>query len=390
MKVPLLDLQAQYATIRDGVRSAVDSVLESQRFILGAHVSGLEEEVAKLCDVPYAVGCASGTDALLLSMKALGVGPGDSVVTVPFTFFATAGTVVNLGARPLFVDIEGSGFEMDPEKLAAFFERECSFNRTSRSTVHKASGTTVKAIVPVHLYGQCVNMGEILAIAREYGLPVVEDACQAIGATYKGKYAGAMGELGCFSFFPSKNLGGAGDGGMVVSSNRELAEKVRLLRTHGSHPKYYHSIVGFNSRLDELQAAILRVKLPHLAQWSRMRAENAQRYTDGLKAAGLLPFVTPPVVLPERSHIFHQYVIRCTMRDQLQESLKRADIGTEIYYPVSLHEQECFSYLGYGAEDLPMSHTASKDTLALPIYPELTRDQQQYVIDSIAAFYKRK
>lgn len=388
MKVPLLDLQAQYATIKDEVRAAVDSVFESQRFVLGTHVAALEEEIAKLCDVPYAVGVASGTDALLLSLKALGVGPGDSVVTVPFTFFATAGTIVNLGARPLFVDIERAGFEMDPESLASFFERECAFDKKTQRTIHKPSDTTVKAIVPVHLYGQCVNMDEILTIARRFSLPVVEDACQTIGATYKGRCAGALGDLGCFSFFPSKNLGGAGDGGMVVTSNPRLAERVRLLRTHGSHPKYYHSIVGYNSRLDELQAAVLRVKLPHLAQWSKARGENAARYNDDFKAADLLSFITPPSILPDRSHIFHQYVIRCAKRDELQEWLKDSGIGTEIYYPVSLHEQECFRYLGYAAEDLPESHAASKETLALPIYPELSDAQRRYVVDSIAAFYR--
>jgi len=390
MNVPLLDLQAQYAKIKDKVHAAVDSVLETQRFILGANVSALEEEIAKFCGVPFAVGVASGTDALLLSLKALGVGPGDAVVTVPFTFFATAGTIVNLGARPVFVDIEEAGFEMDPEKLSAFFSRECTFNLTARKTIHKSSNTVIKAIVPVHLYGQCADMDEILAVAKRHNVPVVEDACQAIGATYKGRNAGSMGDLGCFSFFPSKNLGGAGDGGMVISSNPQLAERVRLLRTHGSHQKYFHSIVGLNSRLDELQAAILRVKLPYLKDWSNARYRNAVRYGEDFRAAGLLSEVTPPPVLPDRSHIFHQYVIRCKMRDELQAALKSAGIGNEIYYPVSLHEQECFRSLGYGSADLPRSHAASKETLALPIYPELSDTQRQYVVHTIAAFYKGK
>lgn len=389
MNVPLLDLQAQYATIKDKVRAAVDSVFESQRFVLGAQVAALEEEVAQYCGVPYAVGVASGTDALLLSLKALGVGPGDSVVTVPFTFFATAGTIVNLGARPIFVDIEPAGFEMDPEKLAAFFSRECSFSLTTQQTVHKATNTVVKAIVPVHLYGQCADMDEILSLARRHNVPVVEDACQAIGATYKNKSAGTMGDLGCFSFFPSKNLGGAGDGGMVISANKELIDRVRLLRTHGAHQRYYHSIVGFNSRLDELQAAVLRVKLPYLQQWSNARRENAARYEQDFRAAGLFPHITPPATLPERSHIFHQYVIRAQARDELQAALKAAGIGTEVYYPVSLHEQECFRSLGYGAADLPHSHAASQETLALPIYPELSDAQRRYVVDTIAAFYAR-
>jgi dTDP-4-amino-4,6-dideoxygalactose transaminase len=389
MNVPLLDLQAQYATIRNKVRAAVDEVLESQRFVLGAQVSALEEEIAALCGVRFAVGVASGTDALLLSLKALGVGPGDAVVTVPFTFFATAGVIVNLGARPIFVDIENAGFAMDPEKLSSFLSQECSFSLTTRSVVHKASDATIKAIVPVHLYGQCADMDEILAIAKRYSLPVVEDACQALSATYKNLQAGAMGDLGCFSFFPSKNLGGAGDGGMIVTSNQQLADRVRLLRTHGAHPKYFHAIVGFNSRLDELQAAILRVKLPYLQTWSQARRENAMRYGEGFRAAGLLPYVTAPSILPDRSHIFHQYVIRCKMRDELGSFLKARGVSTEIYYPVSLHEQECFLYLDSRIADLQNSHAASKETLALPIYPELTDEQRRYVIDAIAAFYRK-
>jgi dTDP-4-amino-4,6-dideoxygalactose transaminase len=390
MNVPLLDLQAQYATIKDKIRAAVDEVLETQRFILGSNVASLEKEIADFCGVPFAIGVASGTDALLLSLKALGVGPGDSVITVPFTFFATAGTIVNVGARPIFIDIEPDGFEMDSEKLSSFADRECKWDSASRKLVHKASGTVVKAVVPVHLYGQCVDMDAILAVAGKYDLPIVEDACQAIGSRYKNRPAGTMGDLGCFSFFPSKNLGGAGDGGMVITSDQKLADRVRLLRTHGSHPKYYHSIVGFNSRLDELQAAILRVKLPYLDGWSRARGENAARYSADLEKAGLLPFVTPPATLSNRSHIFHQYVIRCRERDELQSHLKARGIGTEIYYPVSLHEQECFWYLEYKAADLPNSHAASKETMALPIYPELTDEQRRYVVDSIASFYGKK
>ncbi len=390
MNVPLLDLQAQYATIKDKVRAAVDEVFETQRFVLGANVSALESEIAKFCGVPYAVGVASGTDALLLSLKALGVGPGDSVITVPYTFFATAGAIVNVGARPIFIDIEESGFLMDPEKLSSFLERECTFSLTTCKTVHKSSNTIVKAILPVHLYGQCANMDEICAVGQRHKLPVIEDACQAIGATYKGRTAGALGDLGCFSFFPSKNLGGAGDGGMVVTSNAQLADRVRLLRMHGAQQSYFHSIVGYNSRLDELQAAVLRVKLPYLQQWSQARYENAVRYEKDFQEAGLIPAITPPAILPSRSHIFHQYIIRCKRRDDLQASLKSAGIGTAIYYPISLHEQECFRPLGYGASDLPRSHAASKETLALPVYPEISDEQRRYVVDSIAAFYARK
>jgi len=390
MNVPLLDLQAQYATIKDKIQTAVDEVLSSQRFVLGANVAALEKEIAEYCRVPYAIGVASGTDALLLSLKALGVEAGDAVVTVPFTFFATAGVIVNLGARPLFVDIEEAGFNMEPDRLSSFLSRECALSPTTRQLIHKASNTIVKAIVPVHLYGQCADMVEILGIARRYNLPVVEDACQAVGASYRDRFAGSMGDLGCFSFFPSKNLGGAGDGGMIITSNQQLADRVRLLRTHGMQPKYFHSLVGFNSRLDELQAAILRVKLPHLKAWSDARRQNAVHYGDAFQAAGLLPFVIPPAVLPNRTHIFHQYVIRCKMRDELQDALKAAGVGSEIYYPVSLHEQECFRHLGYRPDDLPLSHAASREVLALPVYAELSEEQRGWVVNAIAAFYRAK
>ncbi len=389
MNVPLLDLQAQYATIKDKLRAAVDGVFESQRFVLGPNVAALEAEIAKYCGVPFAVGVASGTDALLISLKALGVGQGDAVVTVPYTFFATAGVIVNLGARPIFIDIEESGYEMDPGKLSSFLARECSYSLTTRKVVHKSSNTTVKAIVPVHLYGQCADMDEILAVAQRYNLPVVEDACQALSATYKDRYAGAIGDLGCFSFFPSKNLGGAGDGGMIITSNQQLADRVRLLRTHGAHHQYFHDVVGFNSRLDELQAAVLRVKLPYLQAWSQARGENALRYKRDFEATNLLSCVTPPAILANRSHIFHQYVIRCNKRDELREFLTSKGVSTAIYYPVSLHEQECFRSLGYVSGDLPRSNAASKETLALPVYPELSDEQRLHVVSSIASFYKK-
>jgi len=387
MEVPLLDLKAQYATIREQVRGAVDEVFESQRFILGPHVAALENEVAELCGVPYAVGLASGTDALLLSLKALGVGSGDAVITVPFTFFATAGAVINLGARPLFVDIEAAGFNMDPECLARLLERDCILDSQTHAVVHKASGTVIKAIVPIHLYGQCAEMDAILEIAGRYRIPVVEDACQAIGARYRDARAGAMGACGCFSFFPSKNLGGAGDGGMVVSRDLELADRVRLLRNHGMNPKYFHAFVGFNSRLDELQAAVLRVKLAHLEAWSEARRRNAADYEAGFRAAGLLGRIRIPQVMDGRRHIFHQYVIRCAQRDALQAALRSRGIGSEIYYPLSLHQQECFLPLGYKEDDFPCSSEAARQTLALPIYPELTPEQKGYVVRCIAEFY---
>ena len=387
MNIPLLDLRAQYETIKDKVKPVIDDIFETQRFVLGAHGAALEEEIARYCGVPYAIGVASGTDALLLAMKALGVGPGDAVITTPFTFFATAGAIVNLGARPIFVDIEESGFEMDPEALSLFLTKECEYRSSEGATIHKDSSLVIKAILPVHLYGQCADMDEILAIAGRFNLPVVEDSCQAIGASYKGKKAGALGTLGCFSFFPSKNLGGAGDGGMVITADKNLADRVRLLRGHGAHNRYYHDIVGFNSRLDELQAAVLRVKLPYLDGWSKKRLEYAEKYTEAFKSAGILDKVTPPVIFHGRTHIFHQYVIRAKQRDELQVFLKEAGIGCEVYYPVSLHEQACFRDLGYAPEDLPRSSAAAREVLALPVYPELTDEQRGYVVDRIAAFY---
>jgi dTDP-4-amino-4,6-dideoxygalactose transaminase len=389
MTVPLLDLKAQYATIRAEVDAAVSGVLESQKFILGSQVTAFEEEIAQLCGANHAVAVASGTDALLISLKALGVGPGDAVVTVPFTFFATAGAIVNLGGRPLFVDINEASYNMDPEALSQLLLRECSFNLSSHRLVHKSSKTSIKAIVPVHLYGQCADMEKIRQIARRYRLPIVEDACQAIGAEYGGMRAGAMGDLGCFSFFPTKNLGGAGDGGMITTSDADLAARVRLLRTHGAETKYFHSIVGLNSRLDEIQAAILRAKLRHLDEWSNKRSRNAAYYEEKFNAAGLLAHIALPAICPGRTHIFHQYVIRCKKRNELQEFLKSREIGSEIYYPLSLHEQKCFEYLHYNAADFPRSRKAAEQVLALPVHPELTNEQIAYVVSSIAEFYRQ-
>ncbi len=387
MNVPLLDLKAQYATIRDQIRSAVDAILESQRFVLGSEVALLEAEIAGLCGVPHAVAVASGTDALLLSLKALGAGAGTSVVTVPFTFFATAGAIINTGARPIFVDIQESSFNMDPAYLNNLFERECSFNLSSGMPLHKPSQTIIKAIIPVHLYGQCAEMAEIREIAQRYQVPVIEDACQAIGAEYGSEKAGSMGKFGCFSFFPSKNLGGAGDGGMVITRDKDLYDRLMLLRTHGGSRKYYHSIVGFNSRLDEIQAAILRVKLKYLGAWNRARQEHAAFYQREFAQHGLGTYLRAPAALPGRTHIFHQFVIRCSERNALREHLTKAGVGTEVYYPVPLHEQECFRNLGYAPTDFPKAREAAADCLALPIYPELTKEQQTYVVQSIADFY---
>jgi dTDP-4-amino-4,6-dideoxygalactose transaminase len=388
MKVPLLDLKAQYARIRGEVRAALDEVLESQRFILGPQVEALEKAVAEYCGTRYAIGVASGTDALLLSLKALGVGPGDSVVTVPFTFFGTAGAIVHSGARPLFVDIEDAGFNLDVTSLSLFLSRECTFDPAGQKLVHRGTDTVVKAILPVHLYGQCADMDEIVQIAKHYHLSIVEDGCQAIGALYGNRRAGSMGDLGCYSFFPSKNLGGTGDGGLVITSNPDLARLVRLLRTHGAEHKYYHSIIGYNSRLDEMQAAVLRVKLGYLEEWSQRRLQNALQYNRLFDAAGLSAHVTTPAILPGRTHIFHQYVIRCRKRNELQAYLKSRDIGTDVYYPLSLHQQKCFDNCRYDASDFPRTREACEQVLALPVFPELSQEQIEYVVDSIAAFYR--
>jgi dTDP-4-amino-4,6-dideoxygalactose transaminase len=390
MSVLMLDLKAQYATIREEVRNAVDRVLESQQFILGAEVAGLEEEIARYCGISHAIGVASGTDALLLALKALGVKPGDGVVTVAYTFFATAGAIVNLGARPLLVDINAANFNMDPDCLAAFLGDQCTYDLTARQLVHKLSGIPVKAIVPVHLYGQCAEMDPILDVARRYDLPVVEDSCQALGARYGSKRAGTIGDLGCFSFFPSKNLGGAGDGGMVVTGSSALQQRIRLLRVHGAEQKYYHSVVGFNSRLDEIQAAILRVKLSHLEEWIEARRRHALAYGRDFQAAGILSLVEPPPTFTQCDHIFHQYVVRCQRRDELRSFLRERGIGTEIYYPLPLHEQVCFRGLGYQATDFPHSRSAARQTLALPVFPELAEEQRAYVVSSIVAFYDQR
>jgi dTDP-4-amino-4,6-dideoxygalactose transaminase len=365
MKVPLLDLRAQFETIRGEIRAAVDQVLESQQFINGPQVKDLEESVATYSACTAAVGMSSGTDALLCALMALGIGPGDEVVTTPYSFFATAGSVARLGARCVFVDIEPDTFNIDPAKIEAAI--------TPRTRV----------LLPVHLFGQVADMDPILDLAKARGLFVVEDAAQAIGATYKGRQAGSMGTVGCFSFFPSKNLGGLGDGGMVVTQDKALAEKLVVFRNHGSKPKYYHHYVGGNFRLDTIQAAALIVKLRYLDGWTQKRRANAARY-DAL--LGDLPAVTRPRVDPRGESIFNQYVIRVAKRDALQAFLKEQGIGTEVYYPVPLHEQECFADLGYRRGDFPRSEEAALTSLALPIYPELTDAQIEYVAGRVREF----
>ncbi len=370
MKVPLLDLRAQYATIRTEVREAIERVCESQQFILGPEVAALEEEVAAFCEARYAVGVSSGTDALLAALMALGVGPGDEVITTTYSFFATAGTIARLGARPVFVDIEPRSFNLD----AGMLERRI----TPRT----------RAIMPVHLFGRCCDMEPVTAVAKAHGLAVVEDAAQAIGAQDdRGRNAGTVGAVGCLSFFPSKNLGAFGDSGMVLTSDPELAERLRVLRVHGSKPKYHHSIVGGNFRLDALQAAILRVKLKHLAAWTKARRENAERYRLLFKDARL----GDKVILPEdrEGHIYNQFVIRCPERDALQAFLGDRGVGTEIYYPVPLHLQHCFKDLGHHDGDFPAAEAAAREALALPVYPELSEAAQEYVVTQVREFFGR-
>jgi len=380
LKVPLLDLKAQYASIRDDVRRAVDEVMESQYFILGPKVEELEKQVAAYSDVTHAVGVSSGTDALLAALMAADVQPGDEVITSPFTFFSTAGVIARLGARPVFVDIDPVTYNIDPGKIEA------------------AATPRTKALIPVHLFGQSADMDPIMDTARKHNLIVIEDAAQSIGAEYKGKKAGSIGHIGIFSFFPSKNLGGFGDGGMVVTQDDALHEKLRMLRVHGSKPKYYHKIVGGNFRLDALQAAILLVKLKHLDAWSKKRRENAAAYDAKFAASGLPEsgHISTPVPVYKASgdtnhHIYNQYTIRTTdpgHRDTLRAFLGESGIGTEIYYPLPLHLQECFRDLGYKKGDFPISEEAAASVLSLPIYPELTEEQQDYIVQKIVEFFK--
>lgn len=366
MQVPLLDLKAQYAAIREEIRIAMDRVCDSQHFILGPEVSALEAEIAAFCGTRHAVGVSSGTDALLAALMGVGVGPGDEVVTSTYSFFATAGVIARLGAIPVFTDIDDE-FNIDPAGAVA--------NITLRT----------KAIMPVHLFGRCAQMEPILKAAREKGIAVIEDGAQAIGAFDEAsRNAGTMGLIGCFSFFPSKNLGAFGDGGIVVTGDADAAETLRVLRGHGSKPKYYHRVVGGNFRLDALQAAIVRVKLKYLRQWTAKRRANAEQYRALFAQAGLTGRIQLPSDAP--GHIYNQFVIRVPGRDRLQAHLKEHGVGTEIYYPLPLHLQECFQRLGYAKGDLPKAEQAAHDSLAIPIYPELTPSQQQYVVEQIGSF----
>ena len=367
--VPLLDLQAQYAPLRQAILDAVTRVCDSQRFIGGPEVEGLEAELCEHLDVPHAIGLSSGTDAVLAALMALDIGPGDEVITPTYSFFATAGCVMRVGARPVLVDIEAGTFNIDVDAAAA------------------AITPRTKAIIPVHLFGQSAELAPIVEMARPRGIAVIEDAAQAIGCLYHGRPVGTWGEIGCFSFFPSKNLGAFGDAGFVTTTDAALAKRLRLIRTHGMEPKYYHHLVGANFRIDAIQAAVLRVKLPHLQSWSDARRANAARYRALFAEAGVGE-VTLPVEAPDRTHIYNQFVIRVPGRDRLKKHLDAAGIGTEIYYPVPFHLQQCFADLGYKPGAFPAAEAAAGSSLALPIYPELTPKQQSCVVGAIRNFYR--
>jgi dTDP-4-amino-4,6-dideoxygalactose transaminase len=368
-QVPLLDLRSQHANIRTEVLAAATRLIDSQKFILGEEVQSFEQEIAAYCGTKFAVGCASGSDALYLALLAGGIEPGDRVVTTPYTFFATAGAISRAGAIPVFVDVDPVTFNIDPELLAA-----------------EARARKARAIIPVHLFGACADMDPICEISWEHGLYNIEDAAQAIGAEYKGRPAGSIGHVGCFSFFPSKNLGGYGDGGMLTTDDAALAERLTALRVHGRTGKYIHEWIGINSRLDALQAAMLRVKLRHLDDWTKRRGQNAETYRETIVRLGL-PIHAPVAVSYQTRHVYNQFVVRCPDRDKLQAHLKQHQIGCEVYYPLPLHLQKCFADLGYRPGDFPVSERLATETLSLPVNPEVSGEDIEYICRTIQAFY---
>jgi ribosomal protein S18 len=370
--VPLLDLKAQYTKIRDEIEPVVKEVIESQYFIMGPKVKEFEENIAKYCNVKHALGVSSGTDAILMALMALNIKPGDEVITTTYSFFATAGCISRLNAIPVFVDINPETYNIDPALIE---------EKITKKT---------KAIIPVHLYGQMADMDPILKIAKKHNLKVIEDAAQAIGSEYKdGKRAGSIGNMGCFSFFPSKNLGGFGDGGLITTNNDALFERLTYLRNHGAHPKYYHKMIGGNFRLDALQAAVLNVKLKYLDSWTEGRQKNADYYDQGIIKRSLDEHIKIPKRLTGYRHIFNQYILQMKQRDALLKHLQNNNIGCEIYYPVTFNNQECFKYLGYKKGEFPVAEKAADETIAIPIYPELTADQKEYILDSIKKFYDK-
>jgi dTDP-4-amino-4,6-dideoxygalactose transaminase len=371
--IPLLDLNAQYRDIRDEALAAVTRVIDSQKFILGDEVKQLEQSLALYCAAKYAIGCASGSDALFLALLALDLQAGDEVVTTPYTFFATVGAICRAGATPVFIDVEPHTFNMDVRQLADVLERH----------------PKVRAIIPIHLFGACVDMDPICEMAATRGIPVIEDAAQSIGSEYKGRRAGSLGQVACFSFFPSKNLGAYGDGGMLTTNDPALAERITALRVHGTKKKYYHDYIGINSRLDALQAAVLRVKFKYLDSWTNQRQQNAGHYRDIFKRLNV-PVIAPVAAPYQTRHIYNQFVIRAEDRDGLQAYLKQNGVGTEVYYPLPLHLQTCFAHLGYRAGDFPESERLAQDSLALPIYPELQPSDIEYVCSLIQSFYSAR
>ncbi len=387
MKVPLLDLKPQYQALKADLDAALLKVAASQHFILGPAVKELEGKVAAYSGAKHGLGLSSGTDALLIALMAYDLGPGDEVLTTPYTFFATGGTIARVGARPVFIDIDPETFNLRPDLIEQFLEKDCE--RRADQVYNRRTGGRVRAIMPVHLYGQCADMEAFGKLAKRFGLALIEDAAQAIGSECPGgKRAAGIGDIGCLSFFPTKNLGAFGDAGMVVTNDDAIAAKLRILRVHGGEPKYYHAIIGGNFRIDEIQAAVLNVKFGHLDDWTRGRQRNAAYYDRAFAAAGTAQVVTP-TARPGYRHIYNQYVIRVPDRDRLRAYLGEQGIGTEIYYPVPLHMQKCFAYLGYKPEDCPESAKAAGDTLALPIYPELAEAQLQYVVETVTGFYRK-
>ncbi len=386
--VPLLDLKPQYQALKAELDEAMLNVAASQMFILGPAVRELEEKLAAYSGAKHGIGLSSGTDALLIALMAYDIGVGDEVVTSTYSFFASGGTVARLGARPVFLDIDPVTYNLRPDLVRDFLAKDCE--RRAGGLYNRESGGRVRALMPVHLYGQCADMDPLMALGREYGLPVIEDAAQAIGAEYtKGRRAGGIGEIGCLSFFPTKNLGAFGDAGMCVTNDDALAAKLKMLRVHGMEPKYYHALVGGNFRIDEIQAAVLLVKFRHLEAWHAGRQRNAAYYDEAFRKAGATVRVVTPTACPGQRHIYNQYVIRVPDRDRLRAYLSENGVGTEVYYPVPLHMQQCFAYLGYRPEDCPESERAARETLALPIYPELSEVQLRHVVESVTAFFGR-
>jgi dTDP-4-amino-4,6-dideoxygalactose transaminase len=397
MRVPLLDLSEQYRALAQPLRKEIDEILQTQDFILGPKTKAFEKAMAEYCGVPHAIGVSSGTDALLAVLMALDIGPGHAVLTTAFTFFATGGCIARAGATPLFIDIDPVTYNLSAPLLQKFLSEQAEAD--SDGKLRDSMGREIRAIIPVHLFGLCCEMEPILACARKYNLPLIEDTAQAIGAEYPlesgAAKAGSMGAAGCFSFYPSKNLGAAGDAGMIICRDADLAKRLRVCRQHGMEPRYFHHFIGGNFRIDEIQAAILKVKLPHLNGWSAARRGVADAYREEFEGAALGDHVTLPAE-PYRTrgltnhHIYHQYVIRVPRRDALREHLARREIGTAIYYPLGLHQQACFAALGYKEGDLPETERAARETLALPIYPELTRKGQRHVVESIREFFKEQ